>query len=126
MALQKELMGQGGMFVTQAQSINGSLATAITAFATGGQASATQLNAVTNVISVCATGADSVKLPVATTGDEVFIRNNGAASCNVFPQTGGNLNNAGANTAFAVANAKSAVFKCISGTAGDWIAVLSA
>lgn len=126
MALQKELMGQGGMFITQAQSVNGSLTTGITAFATGGQTSATQLTAVTNVISVCATGADSVKLPVATTGDEIFIRNNGAASCNVFPQTGGNINAAGANTAVALGIAKSGVYKCISGTAGDWIAVISA
>jgi hypothetical protein len=59
-----------------------------------------------NVIAVCANAGDSVTLPaVFRAGTVVFIKNNGAASCDVFPASGDNLG-AGANTAAALANTK--------------------
>jgi hypothetical protein len=124
MALTKDLVGSG-LHTSQAAAIGGSLATGIVAFATGGQASATPLSAGINIIATCATGGDSVLLPVSSSvGDEVFIRNNGAASCNVFPRTGGAINGGSANAALALANGKTGIYKAISGT--DWIAVVTA
>jgi hypothetical protein len=70
----------------------------ITAFATGGQGSATQLTTDMNEISTCATGGDSVKLMTAQAGLKIFIANNGAAACDVFPSSGDNLG-AGLDTA---------------------------
>lgn len=78
--------GYSGSFETS------SLVSGITAFATGGQASATALTAMINVISVCATTADSVKLPVASSGLVITVVNNGAASANIFPVTGSFMN----------------------------------
>jgi hypothetical protein len=74
----------------------------ITAFATGGQASATALTGEHCYVTTCATAGDSVKLPVAVAGYEVWVFNAGAASCNVFPQSGSDAG-AGTNTAVAVA-----------------------
>lgn len=91
--------GYSGSFETS------SLVSGITAFATGGQASATALTAMINVISVCATTADSVKLPVASSGLVITVVNNGAASANIFPVTGSFMN--------AVSNASVA---CAAGT----------
>jgi hypothetical protein len=83
----------------------------LTAFATGGQASATQLTGQLCRVSVCATGGDSVKLPTATgSGVGVVVINDGAASCNVFPQTGASIDALAANAALAVANGKRTTF----------------
>lgn len=91
--------GYSGSFETA------SLLSGITAFATGGQASATAMTAMINVISTCATTGDSVKLPVAATGLVITVVNNGAASANIFPVTGSFMN--------AVSNASVA---CAAGT----------
>lgn len=98
--------------------------TGLTAFAGGGQASATPLTGNVNRVTVCATAADSAKLPPATVGRRVSVYNAGAASCNVFPQTGESINSGAANAAFAVATTKGAIFECVA--AGVWNAVLSA
>ena len=74
----------------------------ITAFASGGQGSATQLIQGTSVIATCATAGDSVKLPVASPGTYILVRNNGANSCDVFPSSGDNLGE-GTDTAYALA-----------------------
>ena len=123
MALKKELVA-GGVANSTADAFGGTVTTGLTAFAGGGQASATPLTGVSNVVAVCATLADSVLLPKADKGDEIWVRNNGAASCNVFPRTGGAINGAAADAAFAVAAAKTAVFKCFG--ADTWLASLSA
>lgn len=70
----------------------------LTAFATGGQGSATQLTSGINEIATCATGGDSVKLPAAVAGLVARIINNGAAACDVFPASGDDLG-AGTDTA---------------------------
>lgn len=71
----------------------------VTAFATGGQGSATQLDSERNIIDVCATAGDSVKLPDNLIGRRIFIRNEGAASCDVFPATGASIGGLAANAA---------------------------
>lgn len=92
-----------------------SVTTAITAFAGGGQASATALTTEYNIIATCATIADSVRLPELAAnyiGQRVIVVNDGAASCNVFPFTGQNAG-AGTNTAVAVAAAARAEFVAV-------------
>lgn len=123
MALKKELVGSG-IWGGSADAINGSVVTGITAYAGGGQTNAVVLSGAVNVIGTCATAADSVKLPVASAGDEVWVRNNGAASSNVFPQSGGKINNGTGDAAVACAASKTMVFKCIGGV--DWVACLTA
>lgn len=81
----------------------------ITAFATGGQASATALTGEHCFVTTCATAGDSVKLPVAVAGYRVVVFNAGAASCDVFPQSGSDAG-AGTNTAVAVAAGTGKVF----------------
>ena len=83
---------------------------AITAFATGGQASATQLDESYNVLSVVATTGDSVKLPPVFAIDSVmYIKNDGANAADVFPATGDDLG-AGLNTAVSLAAGASISF----------------
>lgn len=98
--------------------------TGLTAKAGGGQSGATALTGNINRITVCATAADSALLPAAIVGRRVSVYNAGAASCNVFPQTGESINSGAANAAFAVATTKSAIFECVA--TGLWNAVLSA
>ncbi len=83
---------------------------AVTAFATGGQVSATQLNSGSNVIATVATTGDSVKLPLFFAVNSVmFIKNNGVNACDVFPGVGDDLG-AGLNTAISLAAGESASF----------------
>jgi hypothetical protein len=58
--------------------------TPVTAFAGGGQAGATQLVAGINVVTVVATAADSVKLPLAVLGQSVVVINTSANAVQVF------------------------------------------
>ncbi len=75
---------------------------AVTAFATGGQGSATQLDNGSNVLATVATTGDSVKLPpVFAANAVVYIKNDGANAADVFPATGDNLG-AGLNTAVSI------------------------
>lgn len=109
----------------------------ITAFAGGGQASATALDSGYNRVTVVATAADSVKLPLCRTGAAqsntvgmiVIVTNADAAdSMNVFPQTSDSINALAANAAYAMAANKTAAFICgtASGTAGTWYSILGA
>lgn len=58
----------------------------VSAYAGGGQANATALSSSCRFhrVSVCATAADSVKLPAAGANDWHYIRNDGAAACQVY------------------------------------------
>ena len=74
----------------------------LTAYATGGQANATQLNKFINVITVCATAGDSVKLPSAEAGAECTVINKGATSADCFPNTDDVIGTKAANEAVPV------------------------
>lgn len=78
-------------------------ATSLTAHAGGGQASALALTAEQNYVTVCATNLDSVKLPTAALGLQIIVFNLGAASCDVFPASGGAIDALGSNNAFNIA-----------------------
>jgi hypothetical protein len=121
MAFTKEAVSTG-LWKGTANAVMGSSATlsGVTALAGGANSASTpQLTSVVNVISTCATSADSVRIPVGEAGDEVWIRNAGAAPCAVFPQTGGAFNGGSADAKFTVTNAKVAHFKNVGGN--DWV-----
>ncbi len=83
---------------------------AITAFAGGGQGSATQLDESYNVITTVATTGDSVKLPPAyAINSLIYIKNDGANDADVFPASGDDLG-AGVDTAVSIAAGSSLSF----------------
>ena len=85
----------------------------VTAFAGGGQGSATILDSSFNILTTVASPADSVKLPALFQGNDpctvVYIKNDGANAADVFPATGDDLG-AGVNTAVSVAAGESVSF----------------
>lgn len=92
----------------------------ITAFATGGQTSATALSATKTFhrVSVCATAADSVKLPAATVGQAHYLRNDGAAAMQVFGQATETINGVASATGISQAVGMGVWYVCT--TAGAW------
>ena len=97
----------------------------ITAFAGGGQASATPITAMNGRVTTVATAADSVKLMPSAKGLIVYVTNAHASnSMNVFPAVGDTINALSVNTAFAVAAGKTCGFICYS--AGQWHTLLTA
>lgn len=79
-----------------------SFADAQTAFAGGGQASATAISVSTARFTTVASAGDSAKLMAAAPGLVVTVINSGTNLLNLFPQTGEQINNLGANIAFAI------------------------
>lgn len=92
----------------------------ITAFATGGQTSATALSATKTFhrVSVCATAADSVKLPAATVGQAHYLRNDGAAAMQVFGQATETINGVASATGISHGIGMGVWYVCT--TAGAW------
>ncbi|SRR6266478_6671621 len=101
-----------------------STAEGLTAHAGGGQALATPINAMCARFTTVATLHDSSILPVSTPGLEITVINAGAASMDVYPDVGSQINNAGANVIFALAAGKTAIF--FTTAAGTWHSILSA
>lgn len=95
---------------------------AITAFAGGGQGSATALTSTINSITTCATAADSVKLPAATAGSVVQVSNLGAAYASVFPASGDLIDSLAANTSISLSVGYSIIFTC--SVTGSWKSVI--
>lgn len=123
----QETTGQNQIVSVGYQQV--SVTNGITAFAGGGQASATQLNSAYNRVTTVATAADSVKLPVCAAqnapngsavgpGTQVWVMNTAANSLNVFPATGDAINALAANTAIAIATVTGKQFTCV--VAGTW------
>lgn len=79
-----------------------SVTTGITAFAGGGQGSATALTTDLNIVSTVATAADSVKLPTAATGLVIIVKNTAANACAVFPFSGDAINGGSADASISV------------------------
>src|SRR3990167_6232768 len=87
-------MGQTWLqkYLTYEEEVTGEL-TAITAFAGGGQGSATALTYKYNSVDTCATNEDSVKLPAALTGKKITVFNNTAKILSIYPISGDYINN---------------------------------
>lgn len=94
----------------------------MTAHAGGGQGSATPITTQNARFTVVATLGDSSVLPLLIPGLIISVANAGAASMNVFPAVGQNMNGV-ANASFAVAAGKNAIFV---GYASTWHSLLSA
>lgn len=98
---------------------------ALTAFAGGGQASATLMGFGANVVNVVATAADSVKLPPAIAGKVVFVRNTTATSMQVFGGGTSTINGVATATGVAQAATTGRYYICITGdgsdVAGTWV-----
>lgn len=116
-------------FTSTGLSITGSelkvgAATGITAFAGGGQASATALTKTVNNVTTVGTAADSVKLPTSAAGLIVWVVNSTATSMQVFGAGTDTINDVATATGVAQAAGKSATYVCP--VAGKWYRVLSA
>jgi hypothetical protein len=92
----------------------------VTAFAGGGQGSATALSStVTNHrVTTVATAGDSVKLPAATVGQQHYVRNDGAAVMQVFGQATETINGVASATGVAQGVGMGVWYICT--TAGAW------
>jgi hypothetical protein len=106
-----------------ATGFSGSLQTssavnALTAFAGGGQGSATPLTAMLNRVTTVATLGDSVKLPASAVGLVLVVSNAGANAMDVFPATGDAINALAANTAIRINAGTTVTFYC--SVAGTW------
>ncbi len=102
---------------TLAFSAATSRTTSITAFATGGQGSATAITSDMNIVTTCATAADSVVLPADGTGRIMSVTNSGAAALAVFPASGDTINGLSANASLTVPVGGTTVFRGISSSA---------
>ena len=123
MALALDMM-KGGTSAGQAKALNGQAATAITAGTTQTQAGATALTVSINVVTTVAVAGDGVRAPDGDIGDSLDILNLGANSLEVYPPTGGRINQLSTNTGFALAPSTACTLKKFTST--RWIAFLSA
>jgi hypothetical protein len=98
-------------------------ASALTAFAGGGQGSATPITTANAHFGTVATAGDSAKLPATAVGITRNVVNATATSMNVFPATGEAINALSANAAYAIAAGKTVSFTCY--ITGKWHALLS-
>jgi hypothetical protein len=94
----------------------GGMNTGVTAFATGGQGSATALSLGMNNVTTVATAGDSVKLPTAATGNVVRVKNSGATALDIFPNTSDSIDALAANLAVSLDPGGTAQFHAISVT----------
>lgn len=102
-----------------------------TAFAGGGQTSATQLDYGMNTVTVVATAADSVKLPYAWPGAIALVKNADASdSMTVFGRGTDTIDGVASATGNAQAAGKGKLYFATAGdgagTAGTWVSLLGA
>jgi hypothetical protein len=105
------------------------ISAAVTAFAGGGQTSATALTKIVNVVTTVATAADSVKLPAPSKVGQIVILTNGHASnsMQVFGAGTDTINSVATATGVAQAAGKTAIYVATTtGTAAAWFRLLSA
>lgn len=94
---------------------------AVTAFATGGQTSATALTGMINRISTCATAGDSVKLPASAAGLEITVINDGAAGAQIFGAGTDTINSVATATGVPQMPGTIVTYRCTA--AGNWRAI---
>lgn len=102
----------------------GSAANGITAFAGGGQASATPITTESVAIGTVTTAGDSVILSATAPGKKHFVANRGANACQIFAQGSDQINGIAGSTGVSLAASKQAMFFC--STSGRWWMILSA
>jgi len=92
---------------------------ALTAFATGGQSSATAITKDIAVFSTVATAADSGKLPTSSAGLHIIVYNRGSNAMALFPATGDAIDGLSANSSISIPSGDSIAASCRA--AGQWI-----
>lgn len=107
--------------VTITSTVNEAVTNGITASTTQTLVGALLLTTPMNIITKVGTAGDTVKLPAATAlGQQVWVFNQGASACSVFPFEVTTSIDAGTTAAaVTLTNAKNAVF--INNTATTWI-----
>jgi len=90
----------------------------LTAYAAGGQASATALPSAYNFVDIVAAPDASVKAVAATVNAFQYIQNNGANNMNVYPQTGHKFKGMAINDPISVPPGGQLTLACA--TAGEW------
>ena len=98
-----------------------SLVTAITAFATGGQASAVALTGKYNNVTTVASDFDSVKLLTALVGQTQTVKNSGANILSVFPNTSDSINAMAVNLSVDIPVGAVMTFRAITTTVWETI-----
>jgi hypothetical protein len=110
------------------EPINGlqtlAFANAVTAFAGGGQGSATPLTKLINRVSTVATQGDSVRLPASAAGLAITIINAGAQAMQVFGAGTDTINGVATATGVSQGINTTAVYECTA--AGNWIVPVTA
>ena len=101
----------GGLFLESA-------ANAVTAFAGGGQASATQLTMEVNRVTTVATAGDSVKLPASVPGLTIYVINKGANPMQVFGLGTDQIDAVAAATGVSQMQSSMVIYSCT--VAGQW------
>lgn len=97
----------------------------ISASATQTQVAATALTTTFNRVVTVGSDGDAVKLPAATAGLMVYIKNAHASNgVGIFPASGDAINALGADAVYAMAATKAALFFCV--VAGTWGTILTA
>lgn len=91
----------------------------ITAHAGGGQGSAVALTTQFNVVTVCATNGDSVKLEAAVANLVQVVYNNTAHTLAVFPASGDSINGGTVNASVNVLAGNQAIFTAADST--NWV-----
>jgi hypothetical protein len=112
--------------LTMANPINYDHNTTITAFATGGQASATALTGEFNNVTTVATAGDSVKLPTAAAGLSITVKNSGVADLAVFPASSDSINALAVNLSVTIPVSGMITFKAINATVWETQEILRA
>jgi hypothetical protein len=101
--------------------------TSITAGTTQTQAGATALTAQFNIVTVSGTDLDGVKLPIASGGDRIFIKNADAAqSIQVWPNTSDTIDGGSANAVDTNALEFGVLREYISDGATNWVTATNA
>lgn len=111
--------------VTLPNAVVNTATNAISASATQTQVAATAMTTTINRVTVVATAGDAVKLPAATAGKVVIVKNADAAdAAGVFPASGDAINALSANAVYSLAALKGVLFFCA--VAGTWDTILTA
>jgi hypothetical protein len=106
----------------------GGVQTGLTALAGGGASGATAITGAFATVTTVATDNDSAILPAGMPqGARIVVANlDSAQDVKVFPNTGGTINGAAANTGLAVGQQQTAEFIQIGTDGLTWIAMLGA
>jgi len=106
------------------QTFVGGVNTGVTALAGGANSASTPvMSSGVNVVSVCATAGDSVRLPAnIPQGGTVMVVNTSAATLDIFPNSGATINAGTADSEKGIATLTGATFVQVGATGLTWVA----